>query len=42
MDKIIDLYLSFMDRLVEEGYVLRELEREHISIFPRLRAVPVH
>ncbi|WP_432354389.1 uracil-DNA glycosylase family protein [Sporosarcina sp. A2] len=34
MDKIIDLHLSFMDRLVEDGDVLRELERERISILP--------
>ncbi|MBD7909089.1 uracil-DNA glycosylase family protein [Sporosarcina gallistercoris] len=34
MDKIIDLHLSFMDRLIEEGNVLLELEREGISILP--------
>lgn len=34
MDKIIDLHLSFMDRLRDEGDVLRELEREQISILP--------
>lgn len=34
MDKIIDLHLSFMDHLVENGDVLRELERERISILP--------
>ncbi|REB08739.1 DUF4918 family protein [Sporosarcina sp. BI001-red] len=34
MDKIIDLHLSFMDRLVEEEDVLRELERDRISILP--------
>lgn len=34
MDKIIDLHLTFMDRLVEDGNVLRELERERIYILP--------
>ncbi|MGN7407945.1 uracil-DNA glycosylase family protein [Sporosarcina sp. SAFN-010] len=34
MDKIIDLHISFMERLVEDGDVLRELERESISILP--------
>lgn len=34
MEKIIDLHLSFLDRLGEKGDVLRELEREGISILP--------
>ncbi|WP_025785883.1 hypothetical protein [Sporosarcina sp. D27] len=32
MDKIIDLHLSFMEQLVEEGIVLHVLERVGISI----------
>ncbi|MGG0644103.1 uracil-DNA glycosylase family protein [Sporosarcina gallistercoris] len=34
MEKIIDLHLSFLDRLAEKGDVLRELEREGISVLP--------
>lgn len=37
MDKIIDLHLSFMERLVEEGIVLQVLERVGISILQGLQ-----
>lgn len=34
VEKIIDLHLSFLDRLIEKGDELKELEREGISILP--------
>ncbi|MGG0645309.1 hypothetical protein ABE021_15395 [Sporosarcina gallistercoris] len=32
MEKVIDLHVSFMERMVEEGETLRELEKEGIRI----------